>query len=87
IAALPRPKAGQSPGEFIAGYAAEHGFSGTILVQKGGRVVFERSFGLANRAHNVPNANRTLYWAASITKLFTSTLILQLAEQQRLDLD
>jgi len=56
-------------------------------VQKGGRTVFERSFGLANREHNVPNTRHTVYWAASITKLFTATLILQLAEQRRLDLD
>lgn len=82
-----RAPAGQSPGDFIAGYAKEHGFSGTVLVQKGGRTVFERSFGLANREHNVPNTRHTVYWAASITKLFTSTLILQLAEQRRLDLD
>jgi len=85
--AVARSPAGQSPGDFIAGYAAEHGFSGTILVQKGGRVAFERSFGLADREHNVPNADHTVYWVASITKLFTSTLILQLAEQRRLDLD
>lgn len=84
--AAPRAKE-RSPADFIAGYAAEHGFSGTILVQKGGRVVFDRSFGLANRAHAVPNSNRTAYWAASITKVFTSALILQLAEQRRLDLD
>lgn len=76
-----------SPAGFIAGYAAANGFSGTILVQKGGRVVFDRSFGLANRAHGVANSNRTAYWAASITKVFTSALILQLAEQRRLDLD
>jgi CubicO group peptidase (beta-lactamase class C family) len=77
----------QSPADFIVAYAAEHDFSGTILVQKRGRPVFEQSFGLANRVHAVPNSNHTAYWAASITKVFTSTLILQLAEQRRLDLD
>lgn len=78
---------GESAADFIAGHAAANAFSGTVLVQKGGRVVFERSFGLADRAHAVPNTSHTAYWAASITKLFTSALILQLAEQHRLDLD
>lgn len=77
----------ESATDFIAGHAAANAFSGTILVQKGGRVVFERSFGLADRAHDVPNTSKTAYWAASITKVFTSALILQLAEQRRLDLD
>lgn len=71
---------------FIEGYAKEHKLSGTILVQERGSVVYEKSFGLANIQLNVPNANETKYRIASITKAFTSVLILQLREQGKVDL-
>ena len=75
-----------APGEFIAAYAKEHNFNGTILVQKDGKVTFARSFGLANIPFRVPNTRQTKYKIASITKLFTSVLILQLREQGGIDL-
>lgn len=75
------------PDEFIAAYARDHGFSGTILVQQGGKVIYGHSFGLANIAFDQPNDARTRYKVASITKLFTSTLILQLRDQGKVDLD
>jgi D-alanyl-D-alanine carboxypeptidase len=76
-----------TPDGFIAAYAKEHNFNGSILIQKDGKVRFERSFGLANRPFKVPNTNQTKYWIASITKAFTSVLILQLHEQGKLDLN
>jgi D-alanyl-D-alanine carboxypeptidase len=75
-----------TPDSFIAAYAKEHNFNGTILVQKDGRVSFARSFGLANLPFQVPNTRRTKYKIASITKVFTSVLILQLYEQGRIGL-
>src|SRR5690349_5278556 len=72
---------------FVATYAKEHDFNGTILIQKNGKVLYAGSFGLANRPFKVPNARETKYKIASITKLFTSVLILQLQEQGRLDLN
>ena len=75
------------PDSFIARYAKAHDFNGTILVQKGGRVIYEQSFGMADFAHGTPNSNQTVYRIASITKLFTSTLILQLLEAGRIDLN
>jgi D-alanyl-D-alanine carboxypeptidase len=72
---------------FIAAYAKEHNFNGTILIQKEGKVTSTRSFGLANIPFQVPNARQTKYKIASITKLFTSVLILQLHEQGRIELD
>jgi CubicO group peptidase (beta-lactamase class C family) len=68
-------------------YARQHDFSGTILVRQRGRTLYARSFGLADRAFGVPHRADTRYRIASITKLFTSVLILQLAGEGRLDLD
>ncbi|MBU8976555.1 beta-lactamase family protein [Lysobacter sp. MMG2] len=76
-----------STAAFIEAYAGEHDFSGTVLVERAGRVEYERSFGLANRAFAVPNTPDTRYWIGSITKLFTATLVMQLVEEGRLNLD
>lgn len=70
----------------IAGYAAEHGFSGVVLARHDGEVVYHRSFGLADRAFDVPATTQTRFAIASITKAFTAVLILQLHEQGKLDL-
>jgi len=72
---------------FITSYAQKNNFSGSILIEKNGRVSYAKSFGLANRQFSVPNTNHTKYKIASITKLFTSVLILQLHEQGRIDLN
>lgn len=72
--------------EFIADYAKQHDFHGTIAVARQGKRTYARSFGLANLAFQVPNTVDTRYKIASITKLFTSVLILQLRDRGKLDL-
>lgn len=84
---------GNAPGNsrefagFITAYAQEHDFSGTILVVEQGRILYRRSFGLAERAFAVRATDSTRYRVASITKLFTSVLVLQLVDQGRIALD
>ncbi|MFC4819956.1 serine hydrolase domain-containing protein [Dokdonella ginsengisoli] len=72
---------------FVRDYAQQHGFSGSIRIVRPGKPDYVRSFGLANLAFEVPNRTHTKYRIASITKLFTATLILQLRDRGRLDLD
>ncbi len=86
---LPRSVLAQpaTPDSFIAAYAEEHNFNGSILIQKKGAVSFAKRFGLAVRPFKVPNTNETKYKIASITKAFTSVLILQLQEQGKIDLN
>lgn len=76
-----------TPDAFIEAYAREHSFNGSILIQRDGEVRFARSFGLANIPFKVPNTLQTKYKIASITKVFTSVLILQLHEQGKIDLN
>jgi D-alanyl-D-alanine carboxypeptidase len=71
----------------VTAYAREHDFNGTILVQDGGRNVFHGSFGVADRAFGVPADTTTRYRVASITKLFTSVLVMQLHQEGRLHVD
>lgn len=68
-------------------FAQAHKFSGTILVRRRGRTLYGGSFGLADRAFAVPARADTRFRIASITKLFTAVLILQLAQEGRIDLD
>src|SRR5579872_117549 len=52
-------------------------FNGTALVARGDGIVYERSFGFANREWRIPNDSRTKFELGSITKQFTALLVLQ----------
>src|SRR5215217_7290776 len=72
---------------FIRMYAKEHNFNGTIIIDTDHKIAYHKSFGFSNFQHNVLNSNETRYKIASITKLFTSVLILRLFEEGKIDLD
>jgi CubicO group peptidase (beta-lactamase class C family) len=62
-------------------------FSGTVLVARGGRVVLDAGYGLADRATRAPNRPGTIFQVGSVTKQFTSMAIAILAAAGRLRLD
>ena len=72
---------------FIESFVKENQLNGTILIEQKGRTIYNKSFGFANMAFKVPNTVDTKYKVASITKAFTSVLILQLYEQGKIDLN
>ena len=51
------------------------------------RVVWAEGFGYADKAGNVPASPVTIYRAGSISKLFTATAAMQLAESGKMDID
>lgn len=51
------------------------------------RVVFAKGYGLADVKRSVPAAKDTIYRAGSISKLFNAVMVMQLAEQGKLDID
>ncbi|WP_343533298.1 serine hydrolase domain-containing protein [Pedobacter sp.] len=61
--------------------------NGNVLVAQMGRPIYQRSFGFADYTRKIPNAPSSGFTLASISKLFTSTAILQLAERGKLKLD
>lgn len=61
--------------------------SGTLLVARGGRIVYERSFGMADYELGVPNGPDTRFNVASVTKPLTRIAALLLAEAGDLTLD
>ena len=62
-------------------------FSGVVLVSKGDAVVYQKAFGLADRAFKVPNAINTKFHIASVSKPITAAAVLLLAERGKLSLD
>jgi CubicO group peptidase (beta-lactamase class C family) len=69
---------------------AAHGlrqFNGAVLVAENGQVVFRKGYGMANMEWNIPVEADTKFRLGSITKQFTSALILQLVEQGKIKLD
>lgn len=67
--------------------AVAAGFSGSVLVADGERVLFERGYGLADPAGKTAVATDTRFNLASTGKLFTTVAVLQLVQQGKLDLD
>jgi CubicO group peptidase (beta-lactamase class C family) len=73
----------------IANQMADYEVPGaTISVVKEGKLLFAKGYGSANIEENRPVvASETLFRIGSVTKLFTWTAVMQLAEQHRLDLN
>lgn len=61
-------------------------FSGAVLVAKGDKVLYRGAIGNAVEEWNIPNDVDTRFRIGSLTKQFTAALILQLAEEERIDL-
>jgi len=62
-------------------------FSGTILVAKDGKIIYNQVFGKANRENNTPNILDTKFNISSVQKTFIATLIMQLVQEGRINLD
>jgi CubicO group peptidase (beta-lactamase class C family) len=50
-------------------------------------LIWAQGFGYADKENKIPATPQTIYRAASISKLFTATAIMQLAEQGRINID
>ncbi len=73
--------------ELIQKYYDYHQFNGCVLVADKGKIIFEKGYGFANMEWQIPNMPDTKFKIGSITKQFTSMLIMQLVEEGKLRLD
>ncbi len=62
-------------------------FNGSVLVAQGGEMVLEKGYGMANFEWEVPNTPDAKFRLGSITKQFTSMVVMQLVEEGNLALD
>jgi CubicO group peptidase (beta-lactamase class C family) len=71
-----------------AALPANHVPGAVVYVVKDGQVLFRKGYGLADVERNVSmDPDRTVLTLGSLSKLFTWTAVMQLAEQGKLDLD
>ena len=68
-------------------YQEIEAFNGTVLVASDGEVIFSGGYGLANMEWGIANRTDTKFRIGSITKQFTSMLIMQLVEEGKISLD
>jgi CubicO group peptidase (beta-lactamase class C family) len=62
-------------------------FQGTVLIAKGGEIVFEKSYKYSNIESQTLNTNNTVYEIGSITKQFTAVGLMMLVEDGKISLD
>lgn len=70
----------------ISAFAQQKAFNGTALVAQKGKILLEKGYGYKNKSEGTFNDANTIFQIGSITKQFTSTIILQLAEKKQLNL-
>ena len=66
--------------------ASKDVFAGSVLLIKDGQPLYEKSVGLAEEEKKIINTADIKYSIGSITKLFTKTIILQLATEEKIQL-
>ena len=66
--------------------AEETGFSGVVRVDRGGETELARAYGLADRAHEIPNTVDTQFATASATKGLTALAVVSLIDDGTLEL-
>jgi CubicO group peptidase (beta-lactamase class C family) len=62
-------------------------FTGTVLVSDHDNVIFKKGYGLADREWNIPNTPDVKFRIGSITKQFTSMLVMQQVARGAIRLD
>lgn len=72
---------------YLRAYVETNNFSGSVEIQKKGRVVFRKEYGLASREENLPNHRSTRFHVASVSMQFTAAAVLRLVDAGRLRLD
>jgi CubicO group peptidase (beta-lactamase class C family) len=59
----------------------------SAAIAERGKIIWSRGFGIANRDRSMPAGADTIYHLASVTKPYAATVVLQLVEESKLDLD
>lgn len=92
--AAPAPRAAldavaleQKIDELLNAHVRVNDFSGTVLLAEKGQPLVAKGYGYANVEWQIPNAPETKFRIGSVTKQFTSMLIMQLRERGKVRLE
>ena len=83
LGAAPRTPLGEKLDAHMSRLEA-YGFSGSLLVAKGGEVILDKGYGFADARRKAPFTADTAFDVGSITKQFTAAAILKLEMQGKL---
>jgi CubicO group peptidase (beta-lactamase class C family) len=72
--------------DYVHAYVRNGDFSGSVLITHGGRVVFRKSYGMANYELSVPNTDKSRFHIASVSKTFTAAAVVLLEKNGKLKL-
>jgi CubicO group peptidase (beta-lactamase class C family) len=70
--------------KYIQPFIRAGGFSGAVLMARGGRILLAKGYGAANIELNVSNTPQTKFQIASLSKSFTAAAIMMLEERGQL---
>ena len=73
--------------EYIKGYHHKGLFHGAVLVSKGSDIILRKGYGFANMEWDIPFEPDTRMDIGSLTKTFTSLLVMQQVERREIQLD
>ncbi len=72
---------------YVAPFVDTNNFSGVVLVARGGKPVFAKAYGSADREAHIANDLQTRFHIASMSMQFTAAATLRLIDQGKLSLD
>ena len=73
---------------FVKKEMKELGIPGmAVTVIKDGKILHQGTYGIANSEWNLPVSGNTAFQIASVTKLFTSTLVMKMIQEQKIKLE
>jgi D-alanyl-D-alanine carboxypeptidase len=78
---------GEWTDSYVKGLAPAKHFRGTIVAERNGLVIVEKSYGAAVEEWQIPNSPKTKFEIASLSKQFTAAAILQLADNGKLNVE
>ncbi len=73
--------------EALQKYADQGLLSGTVAIKNSKGILFQRSFGLAVREHQIPNKVETVFGIGSLSKQFTAAGVVYLQQTGKLQVD
>jgi len=71
--------------ELLTAYNRQYKFNGTALVAYQGKILLNKGYGFRDAQNTIPANDKTIYQIGSVTKQFTSAVILRLQEQKKLN--
>ncbi len=72
---------------YLQPYVRSGNMAGAVLVEKKGKIVFEKAYGFADREHRIPNKSTTRFHIASLSMPFTAAAVLKLVDAGSIHLD